>query len=127
MDKQEVGRLGEKISAKYLRKKGYRILATNSHHSHNEIDIIAKNRSYIVFAEVKTRSTDQSLDLPFGSPASAVDRGKQTRLISAARDYLHHSKYSELQPRFDVIEVFLDKETAKPLKINHIENAFGIK
>ena len=127
MNKQEVGKLGEKIGAKYLRKNRYRILETNSHHSHNEIDIIAKNRAYIVFVEVKTRSTDQDMILPFGSPASAVDKGKQMRLISAARDYLRHSMYYDLQPRFDVIEVFLDKETAKPLKINHIENAFGIK
>ena len=125
MDRQEIGKLGEKLAAKFLKRNGYRIIKRNSHHSHNEIDIIAQNKRYVVFVEVKARTTDTDMYLHFGSPASAVNRAKQSRIIMAAKDYLIHTKHSDKQPRFDVIEVFLNKDDYKTLKINHIENAFG--
>ncbi len=121
----DIGRLGERAATRYLRKNGYRIVARNSHFSHNEIDIIAKNKEFIVFVEVKARSTDQSLTYKFGSPASAVTRSKQKRTVDAARAFLRTEKYSKLQPRFDVIEVHLNKDDKTILQINHIENAFG--
>ncbi len=121
----DIGRLGEKAATRYLRKNGYRIVACNSHFSHNEIDIIAKNKEFIVFVEVKARSTDHSLTYKFGTPASAVTRSKQQRTVEAARAFLRSPKYSKLQPRFDVIEVHLNKEDMKILHINHIINAFG--
>lgn len=121
----DIGKIGEKLACKFLRKNGYKIIKTNIHVSHNEIDIIAKNREYIVFVEVKTRSTDKELYSPYGSPASAVDKNKQARTISAARIFLSRNKKISLQPRFDVIEVFLDKSTNDTLHINHIINAFS--
>ena len=121
----EIGALGEKLAAKFLKKNGYKILAKNVHISHNEIDVIAKNKEFIVFVEIKTRSTDELLQTDFGIPASAVTQVKQKRTVSAARGYLSTSKYSKLQPRFDVIEVYLHKDTHNILKINHIINAFG--
>ena len=127
MDKLKTGQLGEKLAARHLKKNGYRILERNSHHSHSEIDIIAVNKLYIVFVEVKTRTTDQEMYLYYGSPASAVDRAKQQRILNGARAYLQSTKYSSKQPRFDVIEVFLNKDDLNLIKINHIENAFGIR
>lgn len=121
----EIGKIGENIAAKYLKKQKCRIIARNIHISHNEIDIIAKNKSFILFVEVKTRSTDQNLTSYFGSPASAVDYKKQRRTVEAARSYLKSSKYSKLQPRFDVVEIFLHKDSHHLLHINYIENAFG--
>ena len=118
----EIGRYGEKCAARFLRKNRYRILERNRHQSHNEIDIIARDKSCIVFAEVKTRSVDAGLYSDYGSPASAVTKGKQHRTIAAARTYLS----AHLQPRLDVIEVYLDKENGKVLKIHHIPNAFGV-
>ena len=123
----EIGRLGEKLAVKYLRKNRYRVLETNLHVSHNEIDIIAKNKEFLVFVEVKTRSTDETLFSEFGTPATAVDHGKQQRLISAARGYSAKGDFPALQPRFDVIEVYLNKDNDKVLKINHIINAFGAR
>ncbi len=121
----EIGKWGETVAVKYLKKNGYKILHRNKHESHNEIDIIAQNSHYIVFVEVKTRSSEQDLYLSYGSPASAVDRKKQMRLIMAAKDYLSAQKYHKKQPRMDVIEVYLEQNTEKVLKINHIINAFG--
>jgi len=124
----EIGRIGEAYAAKFLKKQGYRILEKNKHESHNELDLIVTDKEYLVFVEVKARSVSADFYLPYGSPASAVDRQKQRRTIKAAQAYLNtcREKYRKKQPRMDVIEVFLDRRTHKLLKINHIVNAFGV-
>ena len=120
----ETGRVGEKAAAKLLRKNKYKIINKNLHVSHNEIDIIAENKEYIVFVEVKTRSVRDENDYGFFVPSQSVTKQKRQRTITAARAFL--SKYKKLrQPRFDVIEVYLNKDTNKVIKINHIINAFG--
>ena len=119
----DIGRTGEKAAAKFLRSNGYKIVAKNDHQSHKEIDIIAKNKECIAFVEVKTRSVDPDLYSEYGSPASAVTYTKQKHLIEGARSYLYKNP-PDLQVRMDVIEIYLDKNTKKVLKINHIENAY---
>ena len=125
MSTLEIGKFGEDTAAVYLKKNGYRIVDRNVHVSHNEIDIIARNKSFLVFVEVKTRSTDSSLYSDFGTPASAVTKAKQQRTLEAARKYLATAKCQRLQPRFDVIEVYVDRNDRKVININHIINAFG--
>ena len=125
----DIGRLGEDEAVKLLKKKKYKILERNVHLSHNEIDVIAysKKLKAIVFVEVKARTVDADLYSPFGTPASAVTKEKQSRTIAAAKSYLRAKpKYFDSQPRFDVIEIYLDKNNMSILKINHIENAFGV-
>lgn len=127
MTTTEIGRRGEQIAEKYLKQCGYKILERNKHESHNEIDLIAINKEYILFVEVKTRSASLANDLylPYGTPAAAVDRKKQLRTVRAAQAYLLSNGSKGKQPRMDVIEVYLDKYTGKTLKINHIPDAFG--
>jgi putative endonuclease len=125
----DIGRLGEDQAARFLKKNKFKIIERNLHVSHNEIDIIAvsKKQRIIAFVEVKARTVDKDLYSPFGTPASAVTKEKQRRTIEAARGYLRsNEKYFEFQPRFDVLEIYLDREDMKVLKINHIENAFGV-
>ncbi|MBQ9085885.1 MAG: YraN family protein [Clostridia bacterium] len=124
MKTKEIGDLGEKIAETYLKKNGYKIVAKNQHQSHNELDLIVTDSQYIVFVEVKTRSTEQDLFSPYGSPASAVDWKKQQRLIQAAKSYLAQSKAYGKQPRFDVIEVYLKKGSREVLHIHYIPDAF---
>ena len=119
-----VGRYGEEIACEFLRKQKFKILEQNYYASHNEIDIIAENKQYIIFVEVKTRSCTRIDDLNFGSPASAVTYSKQQRTLIAAQSYLSEHR-THKSPRLDVIEVFLDKNDSSVLKINHIEDAFG--
>ena len=122
----EIGALGETLAAKYLKKNGYKLLERNRHESHNEIDLIVSDKQFIVFVEVKTRSASaDDLYLPFGSPAAAVDRRKQARLLRAAQDYLRTHNTGGKQPRMDVVEIYLEKDTAKLLRVNHIIDAFG--
>ena len=125
----DIGRLGEDQATRYLKKNKFKIIERNLHVSHNEIDIIAisKKQRIIAFVEVKARTVDKDLYSPFGTPASAVTKEKQRRTIEAARGYLRsNEKYFDFQPRFDVLEIYLDREDMKVLKINHIENAFGV-
>ena len=129
MKTKQIGNIGENAAAKFLKRKGYRIVERNLHISHNELDIVAVHRKQkiIAFVEVKSRSVDDDLYSRFGTPAASVSKEKQARTIEAAKAFLSTSKkYSGLQPRLDVIEIFLKRESFEILNINHIENAFGV-
>ena len=122
-----VGFDGEKAAKEFLKENNYKIVEQNFRTRFGEIDIIAKDGNYIVFVEVKTRSVEKDLYSYFGSPASAVDGKKQFRTIQAARQYLLCHPNIQKQPRFDVIEVYLDRYNGNTINVNHIINAFGIK
>ncbi len=146
MNTAQTGLRGERVAARYLRKNGYDILERNLHLSHQEIDIIAQNKQFIVFVEVKTRILAPDKADRYTVPSGAVTRQKQEFLLRAARRYLS-AHPSRQQPRMDVIEVYLAPEdmlskkdrfvervssvfgtpARKVLKINHIENAFGTR
>jgi len=111
------GAIGEELAAEYLRGKGYTIVGMNYRVRGGEIDIIAQNRKYLVFAEVKTRKSGK-----FALAMEYVTEAKIQRLILAAQMYLSQNP-TKLQPRFDVIEVYTPKGE-KP-RFNHIENAFS--
>ena len=114
-----LGPWGEALAAEYLRKKGCRIEAMNYRTRLGEIDIIAANRRYLIFCEVKLRKTAD-----FAAAREFVDARKQQRLRSTALVYLSQHEIN-LQPRFDVIEIYAPNGTAtKKPQINHMEDAF---
>ena len=114
-----VGAWGESLAADFLRKKKYTLLAAGYRSRFGEIDLIVCNRKYLVFVEVKLRKSDS-----FAAAAEFVDAKKQNRLRMTAQLYLA-DKPTELQPRFDVIEIYAPDgiATKKPV-INHLEDAF---
>ena len=114
-----VGAWGEALAAQYLQKKRYKIVATNYRSRYGEIDLIVSNRKYLVFVEVKLRKSDR-----FASAFEFVDAHKQDRIRTTAELYLSQFP-TELQPRFDVIEIYAPQgtETLHP-QINHMEDAF---
>lgn len=116
-----LGKVGEDYVAKHLKSKGYIILKRNWHDSrYGEIDIIAENRDYIVFVEVKTR---QKLSIVSG--VEAVDFHKQQRIKNASQIFMRKLR-TNLPPRIDVAEVTLLDESKDgfDFKLNYIENAF---
>ena len=116
MDKRLLGEYGEVLAARYLRYHGYLILEGNFKCKFGEIDIVAEDKKYICFVEVKTRSENMKY-----APSDAVDAVKRAKIIASSQIYL--MKYEEKrQPRFDIIEVYFEND--EPVKINHIENAF---
>ena len=113
------GAWGEALAAQFLQKKRYRIVATNYHSRFGEIDLIVSNRQYLVFVEVKLRKSDC-----FASAFEYVDARKQDRIRTTAQIYLSEFP-TNLQPRFDVIEIYAPEgtETRYP-EIHHMEDAF---
>ena len=109
---------GEEKAAKYLKKQGYNIIAKNFQTRFGEIDIIAEDKEYIVFVEVKARS-----EKSIAEPREFVDIRKQKKIIRTAEIYLSENP-TEKQPRFDVVEVKKDKIK---IHINHIVNAFEVE
>ncbi|HPE16127.1 MAG TPA: YraN family protein [Oscillospiraceae bacterium] len=119
MDRRLLGRWGEAAAAAWLRRQGYTVLAANYATRFGEIDLIAWKGNYLAFIEVKLR---KSAD--FAAAREFVDARKQKRLRIVAAQYLQEHP-SELQPRFDVAEVYApDGAETKQPKINYIENAF---
>ena len=114
-----LGRWGEETAAAYLRRKWYRIVEKNYTTRFGEIDLIARNRRFLVFVEVKLRKNDAH-----GAARDFVTAAKQDRLRKTAELWLSEHP-TLLQPRFDVIEVYAPQgsETAKP-KIVHLRDAF---
>ena len=123
--RQNIGKYGEKLAARYLKKNGYRIVGKNLHFGKNELDLIAKNKDFLAFVEVKTRSYDGTQDVEANRPALAVDMDKRLRTVQAAKAYLR-AHPTHLCPRLVVVEVYLDRQNRlKPFKIHHIEAAFA--
>lgn len=113
------GAWGEATAAEFLRRKHYKIVAVGYRSRFGEIDLIAEDRKFLVFVEVKLR---KSAD--FAAAREYVDRYKQDRIRVTASMYLSQNP-TKLQPRFDVIEIYAPKgeQTADPL-ISHLEDAF---
>ncbi len=112
----ETGIYGEKLAVKYLLSKAYDILETNWRFGHKEIDIIAQLNNEIVFVEVKTRR-----NVVHEKPYEAVTQKKQELLIDAAEAYLNETE-SDLEVRFDIISISLNKNLPE---IDHIKSAFN--
>lgn len=114
-----LGKWGEQLVANYLRQRGWRLRETNYRCRLGEIDLIAENQSYLIFVEVKLRKNDR-----FGCAREAVDHKKQKNLRAAAEMYLSEQS-TELQPRFDVAEVYAPQGMyTKNPHISYLENAF---
>ena len=111
------GNRGEAEVARYLRKKGYILLASQWRCRFGELDLVAKSKKGVIcFVEVKLRSTGA-----IGLPREFVDRRKQERLHSAAASYLS-SQEIDAPARFDVAEVYAEIDGT--LRIEYLENAF---
>jgi putative endonuclease len=110
---------GETAACNYLAGLGWKIVQRNFRTRYGEIDMIAQDGQYIVFVEVKTRR-----DSRFAAAREHVTAAKQRRILTAAEEWLQLHP-TDLQPRFDVVEVYGAEEAAVPPRIHLIENAFG--
>ena len=115
MDTHTRGQWGEDRAAAWLRRRFWRILERNFTCRMGEIDLIACNRRYVIFVEVKLRR-----DASFAEAREFVSYAKQRRIIAAAGLWLQRHP-TQLQPRFDVIEVY---DGGGHVRIKQIENAF---
>lgn len=111
------GDRGEAEVAKYLRKKGYTLLASQWRCRFGELDLVARDRrGTVCFVEVKLRSVGS-----IGLPREFVDARKQERLRTAASAWLSQHEI-DAPARFDVAEVYAGKSGG--LRVEYLENAF---
>jgi len=112
---QILGLLGERIAARWLVQRGWRVLAHRFQNGHRDLDLVVQRGRTVAFVEVKTRT-----DLSFGGPASAVDFYKLQQLRRSALVWMARFGRSGMEYRIDVIAVLITPEC---VKIFHVENA----
>ena len=113
-----LGKQGEDIAARFLSRKGYRILGRNVRTFVGEIDIVAQKNSFFVFVEIKTRKSGI-----FGPPYLSITYRKKRKLIQCALCYLKMKNISDAPWRIDVISIELNRFAGFIKKLEHFENA----
>ena len=104
-EKQKIGAVGESIAERFLKSKGYKILAKNYRKPWGEIDIIAEKANTVRFVEVKTVSRESRA---VHRPEELVDRRKLTKVARTAALYME-MKRDGREFQLDVVGVILDK------------------
>ena len=110
MTDRNLGNRGEYLAKLFLEQKGYVFIRSNFKTKYGEIDLIMQENDEIVFVEVKTR-TLRSADR-FGRGAEKIDQKKRECIRKSARIFLYQEPRltKDLFPRFDAIELYLERE-----------------
>ena len=111
----EIGEKGEQLAIRYLKAKGFKILATNYRYRRFEIDIIAEYRQKLIIVEVKTRQNSY-----LSGPEYTVPKSKQKAIIECASAYIRLNEI-DLDTRFDILSIIVN---SKGQAIEHTEDAF---
>lgn len=126
----KIGDMGETVACEYLARRGFAVVRRNyrfspGNRTRGEIDIIAEDGKYIIFAEVKLRRDDAGLRARYGRPSAAVTRAKQAKILAGIACYLREFPCDK-QPRADVLEITYAElpEGGAAFEINHITGAF---
>ncbi|MEM7108946.1 MAG: YraN family protein [Bacteroidota bacterium] len=115
MNKNQLGKEGEKLAADHLKQSGYKVLESNWRFKRSEIDLICEKGNLLVFVEVKTRSY-----VAFGQPEDSVDEKKAAKVIEGAEEYIFQTNWNK-DIRFDIISIVINGDQRKLL---HLEDAF---
>ena len=119
MHSRDIGALGEKIAAEYLTSLGYMIRERNFRSREGEIDIIAEKDDFLVFIEVRTRTSTS-----YGTPEESVTAKKKERLIALAEAYIEDRDDLPSSWRIDVVAIELGPKR-KVARLEIIENAIS--
>lgn len=111
------GAMGEQAAKKFLRQQGLKFLTANFRSRRGEIDLIFRDDDCLVFAEVKTRSSED-----WSRPAAAVDAQRRRRLSRCCLDYLQLLNHPKVKIRFDIVEVLMTDGRVR--EIRHLPNTF---
>lgn len=114
---RQTGQEAEELAAAYLESKDWIVLDRNYFFEKAEVDIVATDRNYIVFVEVKMRS-----DTYFGYPEDFVTPSKEQNIKKAAEAWIYERKMETAVVRFDIISI-VQKGNQAP-QITHFEDAF---
>src|SRR6478609_7568678 len=115
VDKIKRGAEGEQAAADFLTAKGYEIVQRNFRYKRSEIDLIVRQDNWLIFVEVKLRSSDR-----FGHPEEFVDLKKKKKIMEGAEQYLHETNWNG-NVRYDIVAI---SSNHRGIEIQHIEDAF---
>jgi putative endonuclease len=118
-ERKALGVEGEAAAARYLKKRGLKIIEQNYRSRLGEIDLIAREGRRWVFVEVKSRIEGDG-----DPPQAAVTPAKQQRLARLAQEYIARQRLGEVPCRFDVVSLLFDR-TGRLSDIRHLPGAFG--
>lgn len=113
----DLGKAGEEIALKYLKRKKFKIIKKGFRLYKGEIDVIAYDRKTLVFIEVKTRRSRI-----FGLPEESVTTSKQRQIKKIAQGFMAFNNLENVECRFDVISLILKKNDG--YSICHFKDAF---
>ena len=114
--KVELGKKGEELAVLYLKEKGYRIINQNYMIGHSDIDILARNKNFLVFVEVRTKSKNDR-----GMPEDTLTKKKLRRMKNTAELYIAFNHYEGLA-RLDAVCIILDNTD----RLKHLEHYEGV-
>jgi putative endonuclease len=115
---QRFGELGERIAARWLTRKGWRIVYRRFRNGRRDIDLVATRDALVAFVEVKARQ-----GAAFGDPVEAVHHRKQRELVKSAHVWIDRHGRAEETYRFDVVGVLMDGDR---VLVKHVEDAFRV-
>lgn len=113
----DLGRHSEELAVSFLEQHQYKILDKNFRSKFGEIDIIAQDREYLCFVEVRAKLTPE-----YGHPLESITETKRKRIIKTAQIYLYEKQKKDCFCRFDVVSVVPEGDNKFALEI--IKNAF---
>ena len=119
-NRKNLGKIGEILAYRYLKRHGYAILQRNYSTAMGEIDIIAEDRDTLVFVEVKMRRSDT-----YGFPYEAINPKKMKKLTMLARLYIKSKNLYNRKARFDIVSILRQGRSGKK-SIRLIKNAFRV-
>ena len=116
-----LGTRGEAYAAAYLKKRGYRIITRNRRHKKGEIDVIAMDREFLVFVEVRTRRSED-----FITPEDSIRAEKRKTVRTTVRRLIRKHKTAGLQPRIDVIAIIWPVGAKEPKEVRHHKGVISL-
>jgi putative endonuclease len=114
-DNIKKGKEGEQLAVDFLISKGFTVLERNYRHKRSEIDLIVKRENWLIFVEVKARSSSS-----YGYPEEFVDAHKVKMILWGAEDYMYKINWQG-NVRYDIVSVLF---RSKGHEVVHIEDAF---
>ena len=95
-----LGKEGEKIALRYLKRMGYQIIERNYRCKFGEVDIIAKDGKFLSFVEVRS-----GRNFIFNTPKESITKRKQQQISKVALNYIKRYQLTETEARFDVVSI----------------------
>ena len=118
-ERQQFGRAAEETAARYLERRGWRLLGRNVRIGRGELDLIARRGPVLAFVEVKARRSASA-----GAPEDAVTPRKRRQIARLAALWLALRPWAlngVTDVRFDIVAV---DASAVPVAVRHLPAAF---